>query len=303
MNEPCDHSRDVVSGVDAYLKRLRQVKFSDKSIRSYRNALKKFFSFLAEKLIQDVTVDDLERYRHTLLTAEFSEHTIELYLRVVRMFFHYLEDQSSIFINPAASFIIPKPKRNLGWVLSSEDIQNILAVPDLSTPLGQRDRAILELAYTTGVRIGELANLSVYDVDSPNQTVRVLGKGKRERTLPLGKHTVRYLKAYLQNTRPKLLKNTLDTEALWISNHTGKKLSDDGIAQVLKQIGKVAGLSQNLSCHVFRRTCASEMLRNGAHPEMVKRMLGHNSMKTLSQYLQVTINDIRNMHKNSRLGK
>ena len=92
-------------------------------------------------------------------------------------------------------------------------------------------------------------------------TNEILGKGKKERTLPLGNHALHYLKAYLQNTRPKLLKNTLDTEALWISNNTAKKLSDDSIAQLLKSIGKTAGLSQNLTCHIFRRTCATEMLR------------------------------------------
>ena len=303
MNKTCDHSRSVVAEVDDYLQRMRQLKFSSRSIGAHENALKKFFSFLAEVNVQDVTIDDLERYRQTLLTAELSEHTIELYLRVVRMFFHYLEDHSFIFINPAANFIIPKPKRKLGWVLSAEDIDKILAVSNIATCLGQRNRAILELAYTTGVRIGELAYLSVYDVDIPNQTVRLLGKGKKERILPLGKHAVHYLKVYLQNSRSTLVKENLDIDALWISNNTGRKLSDDGIAQLLKSIGKTAGLSQNLTCHVLRRTCATEMLRNGAHPEMVKRMLGHNSMKTLTQYLQVTIKDIRNMHKNSRLGK
>jgi site-specific recombinase XerD len=176
--------------------------------------------------------------------------------------------------------------------------------------------------------------LTIYDVDLPNRTVRVLGKGRKERVLPIGKHAAGHLRDYLQHGRPKLLKRraasqsgsklragatfscssqptltnqrpkeTIEETALWLSHNTGEPLFADGVTFALRKLGKQAGLPQALTCHVFRRTCATAILRNGAHPEMVKTMLGHSSLKSLAQYLRVTIQEIKRMHAHSKPGR
>ncbi len=205
---------------EAYLKRMRRLKFSDKTVKAHRNALGRLVSFLAGKRFQDVTRDDLEAYHAGLVVEDLSSHTVELYLRVVRKFFADLDSRSLIFVNPAAGLVVGKPERKLRWTLSDAEVRRVLAVPDLSIPTGLRDRAMIELLYAAGLRIGELAGLRVDDVDIANQTIRVLGEGRKERVLPIGKHAVRHLRDYVKHGRPKLLKEGIDEPALWLSIKT-----------------------------------------------------------------------------------
>ncbi|MCK5802715.1 MAG: tyrosine-type recombinase/integrase, partial [Lentisphaeria bacterium] len=230
-------------------------------------------------------------------------HSIEQYLRTVRILFDWFEDQSLLFLNPARALVIAKPPRRVRWTLSDSQVRTILALPDPSSPGGLRDRALVEVAYASAVRRQELTAMSMYDIDLQQAAVRVLGKGRKERMLPLGRNGVKYLENYLKHGRPKLLKDNIDCPALWISRRTRRGLTDDGIARIIKKLGRHAALPHTLTCHVFRRTCATEMLRNGAHPEMVRMLLGHSSLKNLAQYLCINIADIRRMHRRSNPGK
>jgi len=276
---------------------------SPRTIKARRNGLQKLVYFSAGNLLKNISSEDLERYRLSLIQEQFSPHSLLQYLTTVRLFFAWLEAESMLFINPAAELVIPKPPRVVRWILSAQQITAVLNVPDVSRPVGLRDRALLEVAYATAVRREELTGISIFDVDLTQATVRVLGKGRRERMLPLGRHGARYLARYLKHARSKLLRNNIDSSALWISLLTARALTDEGIAQVFERIGQQAALRRNLTCHVFRRTCATQMLRNGAHPETVRMLLGHSTMKNLAQYLNITIGDIRSMHKASNPGK
>ncbi|MCP4124617.1 MAG: tyrosine-type recombinase/integrase, partial [Bacteroidetes bacterium] len=191
--------------------------------------------------------------------------------------------------------------RGLRPVPTEEELEQLLAVPDVSGPVGLRDRAILEVAYGCGLRRSELAGLSILDPDIKNGSLRVSGKGNKERIVPLGRQAVKWLKMYLHQARPKLLKGDPDDKGLWISTR-GRKMDGAAIRQQLKRYADKSGIETPTDLHSLRRACATHMLRNGAHPVDIGMLLGHSNLKTLSQYLSVTISDLRKMHKNTKLG-
>lgn len=291
------HARD-------YLASLRVRKFSPKSVDTYRNALESFLLFLESRGVSElaaITLEDLEAYRLELVTRNFAPGSLEVYLRTVRQFFGWLEDNQKLFINPARGLVIPKPPRKLMPVPSEAQMKKLLAQPNAGTKCGVRDRAFLETAYATGARREELAALDIFDVDLDNGSLRVLGKGKKERVLPLGKQAIVWLGKYIQGARTQLLKDKLDEPALWIDLH-GKRLEYSCLQQIIRRHCIEAGIDP-ITPHAIRRACATHMLQHGAHPLQLQMLLGHSTLRTLSQYLRLTITEIAAMHKKSNPGK
>lgn len=300
------HNNSFVSKyIKEYLSAYRRRKYSSKSLEIYQNALNSFERHLMQIdicRIQDITYEDLSRYRFNLVERNFTDATIDIYLRTVRSFFKYLEDNQHIFTNPARDLTVPRYQRKLLPVPSEDDMEKVLLQPDIATSVGVRNRALIETAYTSGVRRAELARLTIFDPDLKQGVLRVKGKGRKERVVPLGKQAVFWLKQYMGNARPKLVKD-LDEHALWISRTDGKTLSTAGIALMFHKYGQAAGLSRPLSVHAVRRACVTHMLRNGAHPVEIQMLLGHSSLKSLSQYLRVTVTDLKKMHQRSKPGR
>ena len=306
MNKQTDHNpNDVGQLADRWLHHLRNQKYSPKSVKTYRYPLNYFLSFLAEhqkQRIQDVTESDLVRYRQVLLDRNFSSMSIELYMRTVRQFFRYLEEIGHIFVNPAERLVVPKPQRRLPKVPTEKEITQLLAQPNTATSVGIRDRAILELAYSTGARLEELTSLTLFQPNLKEHTLRILGKGRKERVVPLGKQTVYWLETYLKTARSGLLNGTIDEQALWIGIG-GKKLSSQAIGVLVRKYSKQANLNSLISPHALRRACATHMLQNGAHPVQIQMLLGHADLRHLGQYLRLTITDLKKTHRNSKVGK
>jgi len=303
----CEHHSQSLIGVHikACLESYKRRKYSKKSLESYRNALNSFERYLAQMdicRIQDVLPEHLSSYRLALVERNFADASIDLYLRTVRSFFKYLEESQCIFTNPAQDLTIPWYQRKLLPVPAEDDMEKVLLQPNTGTPVGIRDRALIETAYTSGVRRAELTRLTTFDPDIKQGTLRVKGKGRKERVVPLGKQSVFWLRQYLEHARPKLAKD-LNEHALWISRQKGKKLGTAGIALLIHKYGRAAGLSRPLSAHAIRRACVTHMLRNGAHPVEIQMLLGHSNLKSLSQYLRVTITDLIKMHKRSKPGR
>ncbi len=303
----CDHHNNsfVSEYIKEYLDAYRRRKYSTKSLEIYRNALNSFERYLAQtdiRRIQDITYENLSGYRLSLVERNFTDATIDLYLRTVRSFFKYLEESQHIFINPAHNLIVPWYQRKLLPVPTEDDMEKVLLQPNTNTVVGIRDRALIETAYTSALRRAELTRLTIFDPDIKQGTLRVKGKGRKERVVPLGKQSVFWLRQYLEHARPKLAKD-LNEHALWISRQKGKKLGTAGIALLIHKYGRAAGLSRPLSAHAIRRACVTHMLRNGAHPVEIQMLLGHSNLKSLSQYLRVTITDLIKMHKRSKPGR
>ena len=312
-----EHSIDPFSGhIRAYLESLKARKYSPKTLAVYQRALLDFASFVKQEdiaRIQDVSQQHLDAYRLHLVDRELAHNSVHLYLRTVRRFFAALEDAGSIFENPAEHFIMTRPEHVLMPVPSATDIKRLLAQPDTTRPSGVRDRAMLETAYGCALRREELASLSVFDPDIREGRLRIIGKGRKERVVPLGKQTCFWLKQYMETARPKLLYNhpvvtrhaieAVDEQALWISRTYGKRLSVGRISRMLNEYSLAAGLEPKISPHALRRACATHMLRNGAHPVQIQMLLGHAGLKTLSYYLRVSITDMKTMHRKTKPGR
>lgn len=297
-------ANSVNQHVEAYAEGLRLRGYSPKTIAIYTHAVWLLTNFLGgngEMDLQSVSKDHLTRFRLDLLERDYQAASIEIFLRGLKSFFRYLEEGQHLFINPAEDLVVMQAKRRLLPVPSEEDMQLLMQQPDTSTPLGLRNRAILETAYGTGARLGELTGLKVDDLNLEEQTVKLLGKGRRERVVPLGTSATRWIQRYLKEARPALL-GPEASDALWI-NSRRQPLGYQSAGIMIRGYGRAAGLAEIITTHSLRRACATHMLRRGADPVSIQQLLGHAGLKHLSQYLRVTITEIKAMHEDSIPGQ
>jgi len=285
------------------LEAMEALKYSPATILHYRMDLKRLVSFLEERghsRPQDVTPEDLTAYRLKLLEGQYSDKTINSLLRVVPQFFDCLEAGHVIFGNPAADFQVPKLAHRFVPVLDEQAIKRLLEQPDVSTPAGLRDRALLETAYATGARREELANLTLDRLNLARQTARLFGKGRKERVVPLGKHATYWLERYLKEGRPQLLGGNQES-AVWIGSQLGRKVQCVDLGQLVSGIAKAANLK--ITTHGLRRACATHMLRRGAHPMLIQELLGHTGSHSLSHYLRLSLDDLKKTLNRSKPGR
>jgi len=300
-----DVCRNYSMFTEKFLSYLRGRKYSEKTVKSYCFPLNNFSGFMVNNgigEISEVTLYHLEKYRLYLLREEYSSGTVELYLRSVRKFFTFMEENGDIFINPAEKLVVPRAERILHFVPDVREVIKLLATPDVTTVYGIRDRAFLETAYSSAARIGELETLNLVDLNIRESTLRVIGKGGKERMLPLGKDAVKWLSGYIEKSRPELQRRSGLEDALFL-NCRGERWGIQGMSKTISKYGKEADLPYPVTVHFLRRCCATHMLRNGAHPVEIQMLLGHSTFKTLSQYLRLNINDIMETHANSKPGR
>jgi len=289
----------------AYLAGMRAREYSRKTIIACAQVLKPFFLFLAEtgaERLQDVTAEHLEKYRLLLIRRKFARTTIYDRLRNIRSFLNHLEKEQVIFVNPGRSLIMPKYERNLLPVPTEKDVKRLLAQPDASDTIGIRDRALIEMAYSTGARLDELVRLNLLSIDRTQRSIRVMGKGRKERVLPLGRHAMFWLEAYLRDARPKLNRLDPDEPALWLGQ-SGNRIPRETVQIMIRRYSRQAGLKPTASPHALRRACATHMLRRGAHPVQIQMLLGHATLQSLGQYLRVTITDMKKAYEKSNPAK
>ena len=296
----------LITPARQYIALLEAREYSRESTRKRWECMRRFLRYLEAvgiERVQDVSLDHIEGYRHCLVEHEYSGSVIESSMRTVSLFFRFLEEGNMVFDNPARRLHIPKANVPFGPVLTEREVNKLLAGPDLTRTWGVRDRALLETLYSTGVRRAEAVSLTVFDVDLERATLRVKGKGRKQRLIPLGKHAVKFLRLYLNDARPRMLpKFTPPPELLWLDrNRTG--IGGPGISHILKHYGELAKITKPVNTHTLRRTCATHLLRGGAHPAVVAQLLGHASLNTLSHYLQTTITDLMKAHAQTKPGK
>lgn len=295
---------EIAAPVADYLAWARSRKYSEQTLRQYDYALRTFAVHLAACAVprfQDVTRQTVEDYHRRLLDNGLSLGSRENLMRAVRKFFRWLETTGKVFADPTADVRMPKRTPGLLLVPTEEEMRKLLAQPDVTKPIGIRDRTLMEVAYGCGLRRSELAGLTIFDPDVQQGTLRVLGKGQKERVVPLGRQAVRWLRQYLKDGRPKLVKDRLDEEALWIAQTRGR-LDGAAIRQQVRGYVQQAGIRTPMNLHSLRKACATHMLRNGAHPVQIQMLLGHANLSHLSQYLSVTITDMKKTHSRSKPG-
>ena len=292
--------------VVAYVDHMNGKRYEPGTLDKRLYAVRCLFSWLELQgdtiALQDLTAADVERYQAHTRKRPISGVTADSLIADARKFFQFLEASGRIFLNPMERTVIRWTPRRIKFVPSETDMRKLLAAVDTTKPNGTRDRALLEVMYSTGARLGEILRMTIFDPDLDRGTVRVFGKGKKERVLPLGKHAVLWLKQYLKTARPKLQGDRVEVTGLWLGQ-TGDPLKHSRIDQIVKAAVDAAGLDRCISSHAIRRACATHMLRGGAHPVQIQMLLGHANLNSLSQYLQVTITDMQKMHQRSKPGR
>lgn len=288
-----------------YLEGLEKRRYSRNSIEAYYTHIKHFYYFLeAENItaLQDVSTKTLEKYIRTLFESSFSSWSIDSYIRTVKALFCYLENEGVVFDNPGYRLVNPKINKRMLPAPSESDIKKLLAEVKTDTADGVRTRAMIETAYSCGLRVGELVSMDITSVDFRHAIARIKGKGRKERVLPVGREAIYWIKHYLASARDKLLGGNIDEKALWISR-AKRRIEVQTFELILRKLTNSAGLESGITPHSLRRACATHMLRNGAHPTAIQHLLGHSTMRTLSHYLRMTITDLKKTHEQSRLSK
>lgn len=287
-----------------YLAHLEALQRSVSDVRTRRTKLTMFYRWCEDRGLRDpkeITHRHLEQFQHWLFRyrKKNGQPLVINYQRIalftLQMFFRYLVKQGVVPSNPAADLELPKRTMDLRDPLTLEEIDTVLALPDLETPDGLRDRACLELFYATGIRRAELVNLSVTDLDHSRGTLHVrLGKGRKDRFVPVGERALAWVDKYLHEARPELVHR--DGERRLFLNQYGEPLSQDGLTARVRRYFREAGITKVGACHLFRHTMATAMLDNGADIRHVQEMLGHSSIATTQRYTHVSVARLKAVH-------
>jgi site-specific recombinase XerD len=274
--------------------------YARKTIELYAWGLDRFAGYLQEHEIDDLRKVNLQTvmdYQAEVGAQDLAEDTRAVKIRAVKRLFEYLMDGHKLLINPTEGIIETNiRRRKMGTVLTIEEMKRLLAQPNLSLPLDIRDRAVMEVLYSTGIRSNELMNLYVYDADLKDRILFVRkGKGRKQRIVPLGTMAVTYLKEYLEKIRPRYARKNPKERKLFLSLN-GLPITWNTVRRRVNEYRKEAGIKKQMGLHVFRRSCATHMLQKGADIRYIQKLLGHKYLKATQIYTKVYPIDVKNTH-------
>lgn len=281
--------------------------YSNYTIVSYRNDLIQFFNYLKlYRILKDDKIEYVDRsvmrkYIVYLKKSDYSARSISRKISTVRSFFKFCLREGIIKVNPTINLITPKIDKKLPYFLYLQEVNKLIEAPLKNTIFGIRDRAILELLYGTGIRVGELVNLNICNIDLYEKTIIVFGKGSKERILPLGNPSIRAIQEYLTSRNlfeKKIFVNKNDLEALFL-NRLGGRLTARSIRRIIIKYMKMAGLNKKISPHVLRHSFATHLLGGGADLRSVQELLGHKSLSTTQIYTHITKERLKTIYKKS----
>lgn len=271
---------------------------ADNTIQSYRRDLAQYVTYLTnERKIadwSDVTRNDIVAFLFMLKENDKSAATIARMISSVRAFHQFIVREQIVKTDASLHVESPKLDRLLPDVLTADEIDKLLNIQDL-TPLAIRNKAMLELLYATGLRVSELVSLDVGDLHLSMGFVRCLGKGNKERIIPLGEMAKDAIEIYLQRARNDLIKKNRRETKLFV-NHHGRPLSRQGFWKVIKTVAKEAGLTKKITPHMLRHSFATHLLENGADLRSVQEMLGHADISTTQIYTHITKTRLKDMY-------
>ncbi|MCF6295723.1 MAG: site-specific tyrosine recombinase XerD [Flavobacteriaceae bacterium] len=277
----------VIQDYNHYLKIERGL--SQNSINSYKQDVKKLITYLEEHDIEvspiKIDAETIQQFIYTI-AKEINARSQSRLISGLRSFFEYLIFEDYRKTNPLALIESPKIGRKLPDTLSIQDIDKIISVIDLSTPQGERNRAIIETLYSCGLRVSELTHLKISDLFFDEGFIKVTGKGDKQRFVPIGNSTQKYITIYKNEIRPHIPIVEAYRDTLFL-NRRGKQLSRAMIFTVVKQLAEKAGIHKTISPHTFRHSFATHLLENGADLRAIQLMLGHESITTTEIYMHV----------------
>lgn len=271
---------------------------SKNTLSAYSHDLSRFLDHLRQKGIQDILKVgkfDVRAFLLALKRQRFSSKTIVRYLVAIRTFFRFMTQEGILEVNPVEELESPKMDKTLPQILTFKEVDQLLEQPDLQTSLGVRDRAMLEMLYATGVRVSELVQLRINQVNLEGGYVLVYGKGSKERIVPLGSEAMKWATLYLKTARIKLAKGR-ESPFLFI-NRSGKGMSRQRFWRAIKVYGQRAGIRKRITPHLLRHSFASHLLERGADLRSVQMMLGHVDISTTQIYTHVTGERLKKIHQ------
>lgn len=274
-------------------------RLSDNTIVAYHQDVTFFLQFLTQlgcHSLQDVDLGVLEQFVISESKKDLEKTSLARRVSSLRTFFFFLVREKIVTENLAKLLDTPRIQRNLPEVLTLEEVERLIAVCDLSLPRGLRDRAMLELLYSSGLRVSELVWLEFSHLDLSNRMMRLWGKGFKERVVPFGEKAQEALIAYLERGRPVLLKRS-QSNYIFVSDASGRPLTRQNVWTLIKRYACRAGIQKNITPHTFRHTFATHLLENGADLRIVQEFLGHSDITTTQIYTHVNRKVLREIYE------
>lgn len=277
MNENLENYRNYLKYERAY---------SDNTVGAYMNDLNKYEEFLKKDILESDT-EDLEKYLKYIKNLEST--TVAHKITSIKSYFNYNIKRGIVSVNPADKVSRPKLTKHLPEYLTEEEVGKLLDV-EVKSPYDYRNKTILELLYSSGIRISELVNIKTPNYDSEECLIRIMGKGSKERIVPLGDYAVNIMNDYMNNYRPLI--NKKHTDYVFINNR-GDKISRQFIFKAIKKEALKKGIKKDISPHTLRHTFATHLLKNGADLRIIQELLGHENISTTQIYTHVTNNKLK----------
>lgn len=282
--------KEVLNKFIDYL--LNQKNYSKNTIKNYKKDISQFISFLKEEKIGDfekVGYDDFIKFISKLKSSEFKEKSIGRKIAAIKSFYKFLTLRKYIKKNPALLIKSPKIPERLPNFLTYNEVLKILEIPPRDNWQYLRDRAIIELLYSTGIRVGELVNLKIEDINFAEEVIKVKGKGRKERIVPVGKFALDCLIEYIERRPNK-------GEKFVFLNKYGKKLTERSVERIIKKYSIIAGINKKVTPHTLRHTFATHLLDRGADLRFVQELLGHERITTTQVYTHLTIEKLKELY-------
>lgn len=271
---------------------------SKNTIVSYGRDLGRFISYLESRHIgslDKVTRTEIGDFLLRLKDNNLSAGSISRNLVAIKVFFRFLVSERLLKDDPSAIIDSPKLWKHLPDVLTIEEVEDLIAQPKPNSWMGIRDKAILELLYATGMRVSELAQLDLKDLNLDSGFIRCIGKGNKERVVPIGKKAVKSLQSYLEKIRPKLLKEKTNNK-LFLTKFT-TKISRQSLWKIIKRYARTAGIKKRITPHTLRHSFATHLLQRGADLRIVQEFLGHANISTTQIYTHINRDRLKSIHK------
>lgn len=298
---------DVIVMIAEFKNQLKARGYAASTITCYSQYLSYFRDYLVGLGITDIKTINravIRDYQAMVMDKDLAEETRGLRIRPVKRFFGYLLETHRLLIDPTEGIVeVTRKGRKMPPVLTIDEMKKLLEQPNLSLRMQIRDRAIMEVFYTTAIRLDELLALEIHDVDFKDKAIYIRkGKGRRQRVVPLGENASRFLKEYLEKIRPRYAKRNPKERKLFLTNE-GMPISPGTIRAFLRVYRIAARIKKTVSPHTFRRTCATHMLQQGADIRYIQKLLGHKNLRTTQIYTKVMPVDIKETHNQTHPGK
>jgi integrase/recombinase XerD len=297
---------DILTTITEFKHLLKTRGYAKATIEGYRKRLDQFTEWLTDRNVGDIkqiTRQTIADYQEHVMAGDNAMETKALKIRAVKRLFEYLEETHQLLVNPTEGIVETcRKNRKIGPVLTMAEVKKLLQQPNLSLKTHIRDRAMMEVLYSTAIRLDELLHLEVYHADFKDKVLYVRkGKGNKQRVVPLGNHAIQYLREYLEKVRPFYARKNPKERKIFLLN-TGLAMTPHSVRGILFKYRKQAGIKKSASPHTMRRSCATHLLQNGADIRYIQKLLGHRHLSTTQTYTKIMPVDVKKTHEATHPG-